>query len=310
MSPRKRLPLDERKRAPCETSGVVTVGTIDAPNQLVEAKARLLQHYQLQLTPLEEKIAQGFVLCNNATQAYMDANPNYKGPRTSARHNAWEIINRPHVLVRIRALESEAAANVVIDYAAILDHDRAIVEGYRHADEVSWREYICCRYCNGIENKYQWRDFEEYLLAIQAAHVENARRVEMGKRELGLPSDNGGYGYDSRAEPNLFCPRCEGRGSALDCIADTTKLTGPAKVIVKGIRTTANGTEVLLHDIDKAKERLLRAGGYFDNSMDPKDIARAAAAGAGAGAAAAMAAAEAVKTMTADEALRLYLDMA
>lgn len=294
MSARKRV-----AKAAVETSGsVVPVGT---PGAVV------LQEYTYALTPVEEKVAKGFVLCNNATKAYIDAT-GFEGKRTTARHNAWEIVNRPHVLQRIRQYESAAAAATVIDYAAILDHDRQIVEGYKHADEVSWREFVCCRYCHGVDHKYHWRDFEEYLRALQTANDENQRRIDTGKREMPLPKDDGGYGYDVQAEPNLFCPRCEGRGEARDMIADTTKLTGPARAIVKGIKVTNTGTEVLLHDIDKAKERLLRAGGYF--ASDAEGIAKAAAAGAGAGAAAAVAAAERAKTMTSDEALKLYLELA
>lgn len=295
MTKRKRAP-----RAPVETRGVVVpAGTVGAP--------LALQEYAYELTPIEEKVARGFVLCNNATKAYIDATA-YTGKRTTARVLAWEIVNRPHVLQRIRQYESAAAAVTVIDYAAILDHDRQIVEGYKHADEVSWREFVCCRYCHGVENKYQWRDFDEYLRALQTTNEENARRVEMAKRELPLPKDDGGYGFDQQTEPNMFCPRCEGRGEPRDMIADTTKLTGPARAIVKGIEVGPNGTKVILHDIDKAKERLLRAGGVLGN--DAKDIAKAAAAGAGAGAAAAVAAAERAKTMTADEAQRLYLELA
>lgn len=294
MTKRKRLP-----RAPVETSGsIVPVGT---PGAVV------LQEYTYALTPIEEKVAKGFVLCNNATKAYIDAT-NYQGKRTTARVLAWEIVNRPHVLQRIRQYESAAAAATVIDYAAILDHDRQIVEGYKHADEVSWREFVCCRYCYGVEHKYQWRDFEEYLRTLQTANDENTRRADVGKREMPLPKDDGGYGFDVQAEPSLFCPRCEGRGEARDMIADTTKLQGPARAIVKGIKVTNTGTEVLLHDIDKAKERLLRAGGYFES--DAAGIAKAAAAGAGAGAAAAIAAAKAVENMSVDEAQKLYLDMA
>lgn len=266
-----------------------------------------LQELQQQLTPLEEAFSRLFVLYNNATRAYVEASQ-YEGPRHIARACAWGMTCKPHIRARIREYESAAAAATVIDFAAILEHDRAIVEGYKHADQITQRIYQCCRYCHGEQHKFQWIDFEEYLHALQRCDDENNKRKDRGQRDLPQPSDAGGYGYEASAEPNLFCPRCEGRGLAVDIIADTTRLEGPARAIVKGIKVTSTGTEVLLHDIDKAKERLLRAGGILKD-----DTAGAAARGAAAGvigAAAAIAAAERVKEMTLEEAQRLYLELA
>jgi phage terminase small subunit len=215
--------------------------------------------------------------------------------------------NKPQVRARVREFESAAAAAVVIDYAAILDHDRQIVEGYRYADQVTQYMHVCCRYCHGVEHRYQWADFEEYLDALSRVDDENAKRSETKQRALPLPSEVGGYGYDPQAEPNLFCPRCEGRGTPVASIADTTALQGPARAIVKGIKVTSNGTEVLLHDVDKAKERLLRAGGILKD--DASGIARGAAVGAAMGAAAVLAS-EKVKTMTLEQAQQLYSELA
>jgi phage terminase small subunit len=266
-----------------------------------------LQELAIALTPAEEAFARLFVMYNNATRAYIEAYA-YEGKRAVARQYAWATINKPHVRARVREYESAAAAATVIDYAAILEHDRAIVEGFKHADQITQRIYQCCRYCHGEQHKFQWVDFEEYLHALQRCDDENAKRREFKQRELPVPSDLGGYGYDPNNEPNLFCPRCEGRGHAVDIIADTTKLEGPARAIVKGIKVTSTGTEVLLHDVDKAKERLLRAGGILKD--DASGVARGAAMGAAAGAAAALAAAERAKEMTLEEAQRLYLELA
>ncbi len=216
--------------------------------------------------------------------------------------------NRPHVRMRVRQYESVAAAATVIDYAAILEHDREIVEGYKHADEVTQHIHVCCRYCHGNNFKFQWIDFEEYLKALQTTAEENDTRAECKKKSLPMPSDEGGYGYVRNNDPNLFCPHCEGRGTSMTIFADTTKLEGPARAIVKGMKVTANGIEVLMHDVDKAKERLLRAGGYLKDGVG-ESAARGAAFGAAA-ATAAIAAADRVSTMTLEESQRLYLDLA
>lgn len=259
------------------------------------------------LTPLEEKFARHYVLCSNATKAFIEAT-NYQGQRATARVLAWELSNRPHVLHRVREYESAAAAAVVIDYAAILDHDRIIVEGHKHADEITQHIWQCCRYCNGIEHKYQWIDYAEYLEALKKAEEKNEERRARKLGEHPLPDDLGGYGFLPGNDPNILCPQCEGRGRAVTIIADTTKLEGPARAIVKGVRVTASGTEVVFHDVDKAKERLLRAAGMFGD--DAAKVARGAAAGAAAGAVAAIAAAKAVESMTLEQAQRLYFDLA
>ena len=294
------MPRPRKDRPPIPQAGdtpLVPVGTTATVSQ-----PPTLQELAIALTPAEEAFARLFVLYNNATRAYIEAYQ-YEGKRHVARQYAWETSNKPHVRARVREYESAAAAATVIDYAAILEHDRAIVEGFKHADQVTQYVHECCRYCHGTEHKYQWVDFEEYLHALTTVDDENAKRRELGKRELQQPSDDGGYGYDPQAEPNLFCPRCEGRGVPRAVIADTTKLQGPARVIVKGIKVTSTGTEVLFHDVDKAKERLLRAGGIL------KDDAASVAKGAAAGAAAAIAAAERAKEMTLEEAQRMYLEL-
>lgn len=294
-----------KKRIGEPSTDVVTVGT-----DTNLAAPATLQELDVELTSLEEAFARQYVLCNNATKAYLSASPFQHASRGAARVAAWELANRPHVLKRIREFESAAAAAIVIDYAAILEHDRQIVEGHKHADEITQHIWQCCRYCNGVEFKFQWIDYTEYLTALSDAEAVNDEREarKLGRREL--PTDEGGYGFLPGNEPNVLCPKCEGRGQAVTIIADTTKLEGPARAIVKGLKITANGTEVLLHDIDKAKERLLRAAGMFKD--DAASVARGAAAGAAAGASAAIAAAKLAQdeAMTTEQAQRLYLELA
>lgn len=294
-------PRKTRERPSDTPNSALVVGTT-ATIDLAPCKTEVVV-----LTPLEEKFAQLFVAYNNATRAYVEAT-SYQGSRATARVLAWEMSNKPHVRARVREYESAAAAATVIDYAAILEHDRAIVEGYRYADQVMQHIHQCCRYCHGVDHKYQWIDFEEYLDALTRVDDENVKRSEYNQKPLPLPSEVGGYGYSPSVEPNLFCPRCEGRGNAVTTFADTTRLEGPARAIVKGMKVTSNGIEVLLHDVDKAKDRLLRAGGVLRD-----DTAQAAAKGAAFGAvaaSAAIAAAERVKEMTLEEAQRAYLELA
>jgi phage terminase small subunit len=299
----KRTKKGESARV--DARDVVPTDTVGTSASL--APPATLQELDTPLTSLEESFARHYVLTNNATKAYINATQ-YNGPRATARVLAWEVANRPHVLKRVREFESAAAAACVIDVAAILDHDRQIIEGFKHADEISQHIWQCCRYCHGKDGKFQWIDYPEYLAALTAADQKNEERQARKLGEIELPTDEGGYGFLPGNDPNLLCPKCEGRGHAVTVIADTTKLEGPARVIVKGLKVTANGTEVVWHDVDKAKERILRAAGVFKD--DAASVARGAAAGAAAGATAAIAAAKAADEMTSEQAQRLYAELA
>jgi len=91
--------------------------------------------------------------------------------------------------------------------------------------------------------------------------------------------------------------------------ADTTKLTGGARRLVKGVKQGANGQlEILMHDVDKAAERLYKAAGAFGD--DAASVARGAAQGAAIGAATAQAIAAKVDNMSVEDARKAYLALA
>lgn len=261
----------------------------------------------------EDAFAREFVLRGNATAAYIASHPGVleRTKRYIVRQMAWEMSNRPRVLERVRQYETAAAAATVIDVQAILEHDLAIVQGFKYADQLMQHVRVCCRYCHGQDHKYQWVDITEYLTQLSHVEEQNEDRRARKVRELPLPDDTGGYGYDPQADPVITCPKCEGYGIERTIFADTTKLEGPARAILKGIKVSEKGIEYQLHDVDKAKDRLLRATGSFGD--DAASVARGAAAGAAAGSAAGAAAAsklaERIKDMTQDEARRAYLTL-
>jgi len=279
----------------------------------VEANALVRALKRSKCTHAEDRFAQEFVLCNNAAKAYMLANPEEANdPWHLVRARALRVVNKPHVLARIREYRAAAAEATVINVAAMLEADRRIVEGFEeHADQVTQYLRVCCRYCHGKDHLWQWIDLPEYLEALTKADTNNELRRAAKQKPLAMPSDAGGYGYDPKAEPDVTCPKCEGYGTERVIFADTTKLEGPARAIVKGVKVTANGTELLMHDYDKAKERLYRAAGAFGD--DAASVARGAAAGAAAGSAAGAAAAtrlaERAKAMSPEEVRRAYLGL-
>lgn len=264
------------------------------------------------LTPNQQRACEVFVATRNKVHAWRVAYGHEGRKNVRDYSSACEVLNRPACLTYIRELEAVAAANILLDVQALLDKDRAIVEAADHANDLSRIVYTSCRRCYGVDHKYQWVDLGEYLEAVTKVQEQNSERAERKVRLLAEPDDTGGFGYDPNAEPNIACPACEGAGQMRTVWADTTKL-GPAAALYRGIKQGANGQlEVLTHDVDKAKERLLRAAGVFKD--DAASVARGAAAGAAAGAAVATAAAAGRvangEPMTAEQAQRLYQELA
>lgn len=291
-------------------NALVPVGTpADAPPpdpgelRRVELRERLAACKK----PLAEKAKRMIeIWCTNggnATAAYREA---YDVNGRSAHHvtDARDVMNRPGVQEYIRELRAVAAERASIDVQALLEADRAIVEAADHAANISSYRISCCRHCHGKDHAYQWRDDAEYSLAMCAVFDFNASAPEAKARSL--PSDEGGYGYDPSVSPVPTCTKCDGKGLQEAVFADTEDY-GKAMPLFKGVKIGKNGVEVLLHDVDKAKERLLRAAGAFGD--DAASVARGAAAGAAIGASAAAAVASKAKDMSADELRKAYLTL-
>lgn len=239
----------------------------------------------------------------NATTAYRAA---YDVRGTSRHHaaTAYHVLEKPGVQRYLAELRKIAADAASIDIQALLEADRAIVAAAEHAEKLTGYKVQCCRHCHGKRHLYQWRDDEEYTLALCAVMDFNATAPESKAR--GLPSDAGGYGFDPSVPPVPECTHCDGDGVQKPTIGDTSDL-GLARPLYRGIKITKNGVEVLLHDVDKAKERLLRAAGAFGD--DAASVARGAAAGAAIGASAAQAIANRAREMSGDELRKSYLTL-
>lgn len=280
-----------------------------APASEPRKLGRLATRAHRVLDEREVVFATEFAEHRNATVAYRASHITQGMTLAALRKAAYRMSCDPAVLRYVNELLDEAAAEAVVSVAKLLASDRALVEAYEaHADIITQHVHECCRYCHGDGHKFQWVDLDEYLKALEAADAENDNRRERKLAPKALPTDEGGYGFVRAAEPHINCPKCEGRGTPAVYFADTTKLTGPARLLVKGVKQGANGQlEILMHDVDKAKDRLYRAAGAFGD--DAASVARGAAMGAAAGAAAAGQLAKRIDEMTEDEARKAYLTL-
>lgn len=278
-----------------------------APGSAPARKPRLVQLREVELSLQELKFAEVFAVTRNACEAYRASHDCTGLSYTAAMQAGWRVSHKAHVQHAVDVLFSEAAHSAGVDVQALIESDRAIVRAYeQHIGELMSHVIEPCRYCNGTEHAYQWVDLEEWCAALDAAELVNEDRIARKQRPKPLPDDRGGYGFSRNAEPNITCPKCEGRGHSATYFADTRKLSGPAALLFRGIEHKADGSfKMLVADYDKAKERLMRATGSYGD--DAASVARGAAAGAAAGAGAAQALAARVGDMTEDDARKAYL---
>jgi phage terminase small subunit len=280
-----------------------------APPAETKKRGKLAERAALALDERELAFALDFCETRNASASYMRTHITQGMTPTAIRTAAYRCAIRPSVQRYVQELKLEAARAAVVEVSELLAYDLALVQAFEtHGNEIAQHVLECCRYCHGSEHRWQWVDLNEYLKALDTAEADNDARRERKQNTKALPTDDGGYGFMRTRDPHVECPQCEGRGVPQVYFADTSKLVGPAALLVKGVKQGANGQlEVLLHDVDKAKERLLKAAGAFGD--DAASVARGAAAGAAAGVAAAHQLAHRIDTMTEDEARKAYLTL-
>lgn len=189
-----------------------------------------------------------------------------------ATQQLWRDVQRlmddPAIKSRIKEMRDAAARASMICIEQILQDwkDIAIADPN---DIVSVRR-TCCRFCWGVNGRYQWGTIDEYTAVCQAA----------AKNGDAAPDASGGFGFDATREPRETCASCYGEGRENVHVADTRTLTGPARKLYKGAKINSKGQiEVLLHDQNEARLNLARALGFMgkDGVPLPNDAAAAPA---------------------------------
>jgi len=164
---------------------------------------------------------------------------------------AHENLRKPHI-VRVIAdrLRAAAIAAGVTAAAVVAElYDIATADPTEHCRTV----VDCCRYCHGIEHRYQYTP-GEYRRALDKALSE-------GK---GAPDMEGGLSFDPRKEPHPDCPECAGRGTVMVIHTPSRKVSPAARRLLASVKQNKDGSvELKLHDQLKALELLGRYAGAF-----------------------------------------------
>jgi phage terminase small subunit len=209
----------------------------------------------VQGVPLRERRARfagHFVQSRNPEEAYRLAFVVDKTTTASmVLSEAEKLLRDPDVRREVQELRDTAAAQTLVSIRDLLQdwHDIATADPNELVSVVA----DCCRFCHGIDHKYQWADIAEWAKGCDAALAA----------KMNPPSDEGGYGYDAGAEPAPSCPACFGRGYTHVVVHDTRRLSPRARKLYKSAKETKNGIEVSMHDQQAARESLAKVLGAF-----------------------------------------------
>ena len=123
----------------------------------------------------------------------------------------------------------------------------------------------CCRHCHGIGFGFQWKDEIEFERAIQQADAD------AGDDGVPVyPNDDGGYGYNEKADPHDDCPKCGGDGYGHTHFNDTRYLTGGARLLYAGVEQTKEGIKVKAIDKLAVADKIMRHLGMFNDKLTLK----------------------------------------
>ena len=173
----------------------------------------------------------------------------------SAKEIASELLTFPNVKKAV-ARRMEAAAT-----AAEVDTQLVVSElyGLAMADprDLMKIERDCCRYCNGIDYKYQWTP------------AEFKRELNKALADDKLPPDlEGGVNFDPRLPPVDDCPECAGRGVERVVITPSAKLSRGAARLLASMKQTRDGIEIKTRDQDAALMAMGRVVGIFKDRQE------------------------------------------
>lgn len=216
------------------------------------------------LTAKMKRFAEEYIIDLNATQAAIRAGYSAQ----TAGSVGHENLKKPEIAEYIDQLLEERSLRTRITADRVLERWWEIANA--DPNELALLRRLNCRHCHGTNHKFQWVSEEEYEKAYNNAIAEaRALSVEKGEEiEPNIPSNEGGYGFDKMSDPHPDCPKCHGEGILDLHLADTRKISVPARRLFAGIKQTQAGIEIKFRDQDKALENIARHLGMFKEKVE------------------------------------------
>jgi phage terminase small subunit len=195
----------------------------------------------------------------NASRAYREAGYN---AGTAIHQNAHELLRSRYVADRIAEMDAEDLAK--LDVKAF-DVTRRLTN-IAFADIARITEYHigACRYCWGIEHRYQWRTPREFSEAVE----QHMLKGEAYQANHPAPDNEGGYGYLAKKDPNPDCPECEGDGIQQVRFKDTRDFTPAERAVFAGVEQTQHGIKYRLNSQPDALLTIAKSLKMFKDEVE------------------------------------------
>lgn len=232
------------------------------------------------LTPKQDAFVLAYLETSNASESYRRAYDVSNMKETTIWRRAFDVLRVSKVAAQLENLREQAANKAVLSRADVIN----LITEIATADASAFSEIQirCCRHCWGIGHRYQWASEVEYAFRCAEISDQNARAEKRHSALQALsnkavpmddpasfPSDEGGYGFQVRREPNPECPACLGEGHEVVHFKDTRKLKGAAKRLFAGVKKTKDGIEIKQRDQDRALEMLAKIHGVLLPDVPP-----------------------------------------
>lgn len=217
------------------------------------------------LTDRQAAFVREYLISGNVSDAYRKA-----GYKVTTQHSAESAGSRLLKHVDVAAAVAAGRAKIIARAEAKLNLRLDDILGTLAHQITADRNKLvqhrigACRFCHGIDHRYQWRTHREFADAMEAYMLKG----EAYHANHTPPDDEGGYGYKRTVDPHPDCPECEGLGISFTILADTTKLPPEALILFEGIKETRDGIQILMPDRSKALELLGKHLGLAEKARD------------------------------------------
>lgn len=195
----------------------------------------------------------------NATQAYREAG--YQAT-TSASQGAYETLRLPYVQARIAELD--AADLAALDVKGTDVTRRLVNIAFADIANMTTLHAGACRYCWGVEHRYQWRTPREFSEAVE----QHMLKGEAYQANHPAPDNEGGYGYRATMDPNPDCPECDGQGITQVRFKNTRDMTAAERAVFAGVEQTQHGIKYRLNSQPDALVTIAKTLKMFKDEME------------------------------------------
>lgn len=201
-----------------------------------------------------EIFCQRLMAGDSQIDAYIKAFEPKEGSRADWSRDASRLMRNKSISAKLTHLKKKITDVAKIDAEWVVRHWVTIVEA--EVNDIVQHRRNCCRYCYGVNHKYQWTENE---LAMSQAYIMKENLERKDDRQLPMPDSSGGVGFFPQRIPAEDCPECFGNGIAEVYTADTTQLNDVAKSLYAGVKDG----NVLLHSKTDALKNIANYLGMF-----------------------------------------------